>query len=123
MNKEQRENLEQLAEQLEKAEKLLVGEFDFRMYYCTMNCGTAGCAIGEASLMWPGVFPESHWEYEDAALSLFGVKHREYTHLFIPEGQDTSRCGGVYLEGNATRYEVAANIKAFLEIKAREAEE
>lgn len=129
-----------LADHLETAETLKVGTFYFGTFYSTTAelgedadellrrdgfhvCGTAGCAIGEAAALWPEHFKIQNWgypAYESDAKTFFGITAIETDHLFFPGCQDTDKYGGKVLFSFATRYEVAANIRAFLEYKARE---
>lgn len=119
-----RERLAKLAEHLEKG-KLGHDEFDFGVFNFPFmpKCGTAGCAVGEC----PIVFADD-WtfnEYGEPALrvvpsddplidsaTFFGVGSDASKNLFMP-GPFTryTRAG---LDESATRYQVAANIRAFL---------
>lgn len=118
-----------LADHLETAEKLKVGQFDFNITVGTAYdknghvCGSAGCALGEASLLWKDEFRigeglTSH--YFDTAGEFFGLDEYELIHLFSPYEQQQNRFGGKHLTRFATRYEVAANIREFLAIKGKE---
>ncbi len=124
-----------LADHLERAVALKVDKFYFA---CSLSdvetytggghregwpkCGTVGCACGEASLLWPEHFRSgTDWlAMAEDAQKFFGLSFGEREHLFDPNQQDLGLFGGQHLGNNATRYEVAANIRAFLEIKARE---
>ena len=89
------------------------------------KCGTLGCAIGEM----PAVDPAA-WKWDgDAAVlrdpgfvsimesgvEYFCISEGAFAHLFIPGSQRTDLYSGVDLDGNASRYEVASNIAAFIE--------
>ena len=118
-------NLEKLAEHLETGQ-LGHKVFDFSTYnsngassnYAPV-CGTNGCAIGEC----PILFPED-WKFDNDGMPIllngtvrdfFEITNEQYLHLFIPEDQQPEKFGGKILDGSATRYEVAANIRAFIE--------
>lgn len=87
-------------------------------------CGTMGCALGEC----PIAFPED-WTFEKngdpvmkalstssatSSMTYFGIDTDEDDHLFYPGQQDPCRYGGEKLDANATKEEVAANIRAFV---------
>ncbi len=126
MNKER---LLKLAEHLESG---VLGhkEFDFDQFNTGLRgekgCGTVGCALGEC----PIVFPKS-WKFGgytkmlpglkrgklytyEAAEKFFGVSGAASQHLFCPSAQNTQEFGGNDLDRNATRHQVAANIRAFV---------
>jgi hypothetical protein len=105
-----------LADQLETAEQLLVGEFNFDIIYEKNLCGSTGCALGEAALIWPEIFRDSR-SYYSTSVVWFGLRSNEIFHLFFPYEQIPSLFGGKTLGCGATRYDVAANIRAFLAIK------
>jgi hypothetical protein len=125
--------LTQLADHLESG-KLGHDLFDFNTYHNAQPCGTSGCAIGECPTLWP-----RHWEMtigpilrdfqkgvcsiEESACWWFGIDEREFRHLFMPYGQEPRLYGGTHCHQDVTRYEVAANIRAFLEVKRRERQE
>jgi len=125
------DRLEMLAEHLEKGQ-LGHERFDFRFYNNDYSkCGTSGCAMGECPVLWPDQW---EWYHDSVVLSeqkgigpemsgmrWFSITLNEYAHLFIPLSQDPAMFGGELLERDATRYEVAANIRAFIE-KMREQE-
>ena len=56
-----------------------------------------------------GRSPES-----DLASEFFEISIDAALHLFYPDNQDTFTFGGKILGGNASRQEVAANIRAFV---------
>lgn len=136
------DRLLQLAEHLEKG-KLIHETFNFKVFNSNSTyeqpCGAAGCALGEC----PAVFP-SEWRFiknptklghasglyshyipvidgevsvEDSAITFFGLSSAEDNHLFYPYEQQPELYGGVELTGNATREEVASNIREFVRIK------
>ena len=123
MNKER---LLQLADHLENG-KLGHEVFDFRIYNnaITPECGTTGCAMGECPILWP-----NHWEWsiigyptlsdgenhnsKFSGCAWFDLDRRQYDHLFMPDQQKVLLYGGKLLTKDATRYEVAAGIRAFI---------
>lgn len=119
-----------LVNHLENAEKLAVGTFRFTVF--RNLCSTAGCAIGEASALWKRDFmnycnsDENEWctdaQYLQWGMEFFGLSRSEFDHMFIPNCQMPMRYGGKQLNGTADRYEVAANIRSFLEFKGNEDE-
>lgn len=128
MTQEHIDRLAKLAEHLEKGQLGHV-RFDFSTINDTESphCGTAGCALGELPIVWPNLWS---WNYaglptlKDVGESIFsgariffGLSSVETFHLFYPDEQLTDVYGGKDLDDNATRYEVAANIRAFIEIK------
>jgi len=96
-------------------------------------CGSAGCAMGEFPAVWP---KEWRWEIFSSAISEFEVIHKsqgdheetnyrvmadffsiteeQVRHLFIPYGQNREYFSGKSLCDDATRFEVADNIDAFI---------
>lgn len=132
------ERLLKLADHLENG-KLGHKKFDFSAYHADEfghyykepeNCGHLGCAIGEC----PVVFPED-WGFgldcgldyvplllngegfgdpELSSMNFFGLTWEEHMHLFNPCAQDTDAYGGVDLAGDATKEQVASNIRAFV---------
>ena len=128
-----------LADHLENAQELKVGAFYFGTFLMSKDemdfneefasvifkgCGTAGCACGEAAMLWPKAFPigcSGVRNYFSCAQKFFGITVDECRHLFAVMSQDTRRFGGRMAGEFSTRYEVAANIREFLEYKAREA--
>jgi len=99
-------------------------KFDFSTYNSTHEptCGTAGCAIGECPVIWG----EWRFNYEgkprlgencscsNSGAEWFGINHAEYIHMFVPNSQNTDNFGGRSLKNFSNRYQVAANIKAFI---------
>ena len=115
--------------------KLGVDEFDFGTYYDVdvdssgTDCGTAGCAIGECPTAFPNdwyyhrystkeKFPrlnsQPHLETRHAGMVYFDLTYEEYNELFIP-GQQRPKLGS-----DATKEQVAANIRAFVADKLGE---
>lgn len=89
------------------------------------KCGYAGCAIGECPVIFkkdwnfslggvPKLNSKKYLDGDDAAMKYFDIKYDECQHLFMPEMQNEDRYGGRYLERNATRNQVAKNIRAFV---------
>lgn len=92
-------------------------------------CGTVGCAaaelaaltdrVGFANLNDPNCI---HWLTLDGkgstigkiSKTFWGLEIDEYSHLFFPLNQCPGLFGGNRLEENATRYEVANNIREFV---------
>lgn len=124
------DRLETLAQHLETG---VLGHerFDFDHFNDGANrpneCGTSGCAIGECPVIWPG-----EWEFggglpllrgvrphasnvDSSTKKWFGLDQDMCDHLFYPEHQKLDMYGGKDLDEYATRYEVAANIRAFIE--------
>lgn len=112
--------------------------FNFRSFNMSYTeraaCGTAGCAAGECPIVWP-----KDWKFEGNSVYLaagscctecdlrawFGVSREQCSYLFMPRWcEDRSKypklCGMAKLPENATRSEVAANIRAFLDWAKRE---
>lgn len=128
MKQEHIDRLAKLAEHLEKGQ-LGHATFDFAVVNNSLeaSCGTAGCALGELPIVWPLCWS---WNYggipykigvqrlfEEDACDFFGIDQEEMDHLFYPALQRVDVYGGKKLNRSATRYEVAANIRAFIEIK------
>jgi len=91
------------------------------------ECGTAGCGIGECPVIWPG-----EWKFGGGLPLLigtkpnidnvntsvevwFGLAPNQVDHLFYPYLQNCDEYGGEIMGDDATRYDVAANIRAFIE--------
>jgi len=132
-----------LAEHLERG-KLGHSVFDFDVMCVQRKCGTAGCAIGEC----PWAFPDewelveiySSWDNGpplldpqlkrdslgdgwDDAKEFFGLTDEQARSLFMPdhaEGDFGSyrRYNGIRLGKDATPKQVAANIRAFVDMIA-----
>lgn len=108
------------------------------------HCGTAGCALGEC----PVVFPKS-WRFLKgdtpffvrilpalpcepkpltngrdrpfrSACRFFELSADEAEHLFYPNGQRPLRFGGRTLDQDATRKQVARNMRAFIKVKSQQ---
>lgn len=125
-----KERLLKLAEHLETG-KLGHEVFDFSQYNNsgTNICGTAGCAIGECPIIWP-----NEWVFNwlgtpilkdennslKSAIIFFQIKEAERMHLFEPNKQIISLYDGEHLFSNATKEQVAANIREFVKRKENE---
>jgi hypothetical protein len=117
--------LAKLAKHLEVG-KLYHDTFDFSVYHQENECGTAGCALGEC----PKVFGTRVWQLRQrwcgsmphhrnfsgigAASLFFGITQEQAIHLFVPGAQRPLLFEGEALYGDATREQVAANIRAFI---------
>lgn len=123
------DRLEELAEHLEKG-VLSHERFDISTF--RDECGTAGCALGECPTLWPEdwkwiklnntYFPVlqrySSSPFVGTAYSAyewFGIDAFMFSHLFYRVSQITELFGGEYLYEDVTRYQVASNIRAFIE--------
>lgn len=132
--------LAQLADHLEKG-KLGHKVFDYGRFNAVLvggsfisptahKCGTHGCAAGECPIIWP-----HEWHFDEAgspklsglpsavpsftnqSLSqFFGLDILMVKHLFYPNQQDPGEFGGHVLGSFATKNEVAANIRAFIQL-------
>lgn len=138
MTQEHIDRLAKLAEHLEKGQ-LAHEHFDFSVFNDTNSseCGSAGCAIGECPAIWPDRFrwvdggpymstglvmdnlhpEEIDDDFVTPGAKFFGLGEKEWQHLFLPYDQRPELFGGIELAEKATRYDVAANIRAFIEIK------
>ncbi len=115
-------------------------KFNFGVFNASVNgdhsvkskCGYMGCAIGEC----PIAFPED-WAFDErghpcllenfglfrfdeecvSGCEFFGVNNDEFDHLFVPENQYVKIYGGIDLGRDATKEQVAANIRAFVALK------
>jgi hypothetical protein len=95
-------------------------------------CGTAGCALGEC----PAVFKQWKFVKDQVVLKnsphgvhpfadardFFGLDVDECEHLFNPDSQQPNIYGGKCLNDTASRIQVAANIRAFINLKKLELE-
>jgi hypothetical protein len=118
--------------------------FDFGQYNDgDWSCGSAGCAIGECPIAFPDDWEFREWGVvalngapldlvEDtsfySAKKFFGLTDSQAQHLFVPTvpwemiddkprlRQNVKKFGGKVLFEEATRKEVAANIRAFVRI-------
>jgi len=88
-------------------------------------CETAGCALGEC----PTAFPDD-WKWSesyhptykgkspfDSAILFFNISVGATLHLFATDTQYPLLYGGKVLEKNATKEDVANNIREFVETK------
>lgn len=101
--------------------KLSKSKFDFQHVnsepgnVCAMdNCGTAGCALGEFHAVFPSHFRGRFYVGVEDATDFLGICKDESLHLFVPNHQFLGRSS---LPVDATRFEVAANMIAFLRSK------
>lgn len=128
-----RNRLLRLAKHLEKG-KLGHKKFDFSTWnegktpgsMPARRCGYAGCAIGECPIIWPKAWKFDGYgdpsltgrhfsDVSTCATEWFGVLLDEVQHLFVPNCQNPRRFGGQTLGNYATRDEVAANLRAFVD--------
>jgi hypothetical protein len=85
---------------------------------------------GEAPIIWPDTFAYGtyniidcindtiEYDIENPSRMVFlGLKDDEDEHLFYPDSQTLAMYGGQPLDENATREEVAYNIREFIKIK------
>lgn len=119
MSPEQLQILDDLATLLESGD--LPCEFDYSTYGDGEDhtCGTMACAAGLLPHLRPDLF---RWlpggrpvtvQYGSYWLAL-GLSPKEDHHLFVPEEQRPQLYGGIILTDDATREEVAANIREFV---------
>jgi hypothetical protein len=108
-------------------------KFDFKIFNNSNGpeCGTLGCAIGECPILWPRdwcfdfegdpVLSEGdHMVPMECAMEWFDIRRSMAHHLFNPTDQ-SSDYGGRYLDPNATKEQVAGNIRAFVAKMEQEA--
>lgn len=124
----------ELARHLEEG-KLGHKKFDFSMFNdisSAPKCGTAGCAVGELPILFPKKWVWNQFgepvlwsssrdeadDYNENTLDdvayFFDLSDAEVHHLFVPELQETELYGGRDLSSDATRYQVACNIREFI---------
>jgi hypothetical protein len=131
MNPLYKERLLKLAQHLETGD-LGHNHFYFGDYNqngtVTNPCGTQGCAIGECPIVFPddwefleddGEFLpvlEGYWTPRVSGMDFFGLDRKEYDGLFIPYC-DLPWDVGLHLASTATQWEVAQNIRRFVEWK------
>ena len=142
-----KDRLLKLAAHLERGE-LGHAEFNFAVFnggkYNRNGCGTMGCAIGECPFVWPQEWkfdknfrnflpvlrsykgtPKAYLLVEStsySALKFFGITYVEFEELFVPGVKITWRSPPSSLGINATKEEVAANIREFVTWKEKETE-
>ena len=134
------DRLAQIADHLEKGQ-LIHPVFDFRYFntcdddetplppHAPPHCGTNGCAVGEFPAIWP---QDWHFDTKDPFSALPRLRHAHnkhvesdvcdwlgldmnaYYHLFVPSSQEPGDFGGQVLYRDATKDQVAANIRAFI---------
>jgi hypothetical protein len=126
------DRLTKIAEHLERGqlghEEFYFGHWNADEQYNQLEengCGYCGCAIGEA----PFVFPDE-WHFKDgvpvlreaphdcfaawSGMRFFDLPRAAFEHLFLPLEQEPMVYGGKILFADATREEVAANIREFI---------
>ncbi len=124
------DRLLRLAEHLETGQ-LGHERFDFDFYNdASDRCGTTGCALGECPIVWPddwyfhlhkvALRGETSSDVRDSAALWFGCSKDAAEHLFYPSEQLPEFYGGEELGEKATREQVAANIRAFIEVAISE---
>lgn len=132
MNKKR---LLKMADHLERGQ-LGHEKFDFNVFNCKIDksgfrvgagsiCGTLGCALSEQPIVFPRYFyfagrheillkkNSTNSTWEDAE-RFYGVDDLAVMHLFAPYGQHPALFGGKVLLNDATRKQVASNIRAFV---------
>lgn len=114
--------LRKLARHLRRG-KLAHKKFDFANVnidkngeYLFTHCGTAGCALGEFHVVFPGEFAGIFWVGADDVTNFLGISIDESEHLFLPRAQLFGR----QLSSSSTRFQVAENMIAFLKTKGFE---
>lgn len=111
-----------LADHMEN-EPLKLKSFSFSYILMEGRCGTVGCALGEASLLWPDfkIKPYSWSDTCKSAQEFFGMTEDEVNGLFSHGSAcKVKKFGGVKLDEYASPSDVASNIRTFLEYKANE---
>ena len=102
-----------LADHLDRG-KLFHDKFDYEITSKDTGCGTAGCALGEAWVIWgdgkAGAVGFGILKARILAENLFGIEHPDITYLFMGGGLPLS----------STKEQVAAHIRFFVEKKCRE---
>lgn len=99
-------------------------KFDFSQYNSVSKpqCGTAGCALGEAPVLWP-----DDWEFDaggsprlkekprgeiiSCAMRWFGLTHQQASHLFLPHYGYKARKG---LKHSCTAEQWAEHCRGFI---------
>lgn len=105
--------------------------FDIRIFndVLTPRCGEAGDALGECPIVWPelwffgdGGLPRLKAvptiDPLDAAALFFGQPTTIIRHLFFAYEQNIEDWGGKDLNDDASRYDVAAQLAAFVLLKS-----
>jgi len=89
------------------------------------RCGTNGCAIGECPVIWPKKWTWNDFSdpcvrgipsTTDSIETFFCLTYHQQQHLFIPNNQSPDIYGGLHLDGDATKEQVANNIIQFCEL-------
>lgn len=91
-------------------------------------CGSLGCAMGEFPIIFPRYFHffgkkiylrrEITYNLEHCIMEFLNIDYNEYNHLFFPSHQ-LIKYGGEFLDGLATKEQVADNILDFIKYKQR----
>lgn len=124
--RQQAERLRKIAHHLSYG-KLSKVEFDFsrvnrgrtRGNICSdEECGYAGCALGEFHVIFPERYAGKFYVGLGAhdVEAFLGLTEAEARHLFVPNLQRPEIPGSA-LDGDATRFEVASNIRKFIRHK------
>lgn len=106
------------------------GDWEQEQPLSLYSCGTAGCAGGWATVIWPDELklinqvPTLRGEVTDygepivgvdALAKFFGIRREESVYLFLPEGEFAPELRGKkQLPRTATATEVAAHIRQFV---------
>ncbi len=127
-----KERLLKLVDHLENG-KLGHKKFDFRFWNSSKGCipmynsecGYMGCAIGECPIAFPNEWiflrgipvldtRETMYSSYGSGMTFFGLDREEFVHLFKPNEQKVSIYGGKFLNNDATKEQVAQNIRDFV---------
>lgn len=122
------DRLERLLERMETG-RLSVDRFDFAAFRAESGCGTVGCMGGElpsvfAEWEWAGQMPRLKPEFEGELYRdfcgdvgwFFGIRWEEVRRLFYPRTRNwPDKRLGACLPVEASRTEVAENLRAFIE--------
>jgi hypothetical protein len=90
----------------------------------SLGCGTVGCLMGEIPIIFHDDFFFSHngdviskhRPFTGGGIQeFFALRNDQKNHLFYPRSQQPELFGGEYLETTATREQVIANLKIFIE--------
>ena len=98
--------LRELAAAIVDRKKRKLDRWDFSVPMMQTECGTVGCALGEARLRWP--------DHKGRYADLFGINQYHTVHLFFPGGQKLK--WGKKLKGTATARQVSSNMIRFCEL-------
>ena len=126
-----KKNKSRLLKIVRHAEKGILGHkvFDFSTVndHTPNKCGTNGCLIGEMPIIfpkewyfgeegYPRLFNDDDFGISERMRYFLGIDYSAINHLFFPNHQLTDLFNGEILGRNATRYEVAKNIREFLKL-------